>query len=91
MSTMKIKPDFTIVQVADDYLLVPVNDQMERFNGTVVLNEVSAFLLEKLKTERSAEELASLLTDEFDVDAETAKADVLALIDKMRETGIIDE
>ena len=88
---MKIKPDFTIVQVADDYLLVPVNDQMERFNGTVVLNEVSAFLLEKLKTERSAEELASLLTDEFDVDAETAKADVLALIDKMRETGIIDE
>ena len=88
---MKLKGDFKIVQVADDYLLVPVNDQMDRFNGTVVLNDVSAFLLEKLKTERSAEELASLLTEEFDVDRNTAHTDVLTAIEKMRDIGILDE
>ena len=41
---MKLESGFEIVNIADDYMLVPVGDQMEQFNGTVVLNDVSAFL-----------------------------------------------
>lgn len=86
---MKIKSGFEITNIADDYMLVPVGDQVEHFNGVVVLNEVSAFLLEKLKSDRTSEELALLLADAFDVDLATAQKDVHTAIEKMMSIGVI--
>ncbi len=88
---MKIKSGFEIVNVADDYMLVPVGDQMEQFSGTVVLNEVSAFLLGLMKNDISKEELIKALTAEYDVDEDTARADVDKTLEKMIEIGIIYE
>ena len=88
---MKRTPEFEIVNIADDYMLVPVGSQMEKFNGTVVLNDVSAFLLEQLKTDRTKEELVGLLMDTFDVDIDAARADVDTAIEKMKKIGIIYE
>ncbi len=88
---MKIKPDFEIINVADDYMLVPVGDQMEQFSGTVVINEVSAFLLGLMKTDISEEGLVNALISEYDVDEDTARADVDKTLKKMIEIGIIYE
>ncbi len=87
---MKIKKDFELVNIAEDYMLVPLGDEMEKFSGSVILNEVSAFLVEKLKTDRTEEELLELLCDEFDVDRASAQADIRAAVQKMRDVGIID-
>ncbi len=54
---MKIKPEFELINIADDYMLIPVGNQVEQFNGTVILNKVSAFLLELMKKDISKEEL----------------------------------
>lgn len=88
---MKMKSDFEIVKVADDYMLIPVGEQVDCFNGTVILNEVSAFLLEKLQSDISKEELVHFVTDEFDVDLETAEKDVSRAVDALKEMGIIHE
>ena len=88
---MKIKPEFEIVNVADDYMLVPVGDQIEQFNGTVVLNEVSAFLLNQMRTDVSKEELISALISEYDVEEDVAREDVEKTLAKMIETGIVYE
>lgn len=86
---MKVAPNFEMVKIADDYMLIPVGDQMDAFNGTVVLNDVSAFLLEKMKNDMSEDELVRLTTEEFDVDFETAQADVKMVLDEMMRIGII--
>ena len=88
---MRLAPEFEIVNIADDYMLVPVGSQMEKFNGTVVLNDVSAFLLEQLKTDRTKEELVRLLMETYDVDTAAAQADVDMAIEKMKKIGIIYE
>ena len=88
---MKIKPEFEIVNVADDYMLIPVGEQMEQFNGTVILNEVSAFLLGLMKTDISKEELVSSLIREYDVDPDVAQKDVESTLEKMNRIGIIYE
>ena len=88
---MKLKPEFEIVKVADDYTLIPLGEQMEQFNGTVVLNEVSAFLLNLMKNDVSKEELVRALTAEYEVDDETAQADIEEALAKMTEIGIIYE
>ena len=88
---MKIESNFEIVKIADDYMLIPVGDQMDSFNGTVVLNDVSAFLLDKMQEDISEGKLVELLTEEFDVDHATAQKDVHEAIGKMKRIGIIHE
>lgn len=88
---MKIKSDFEIVNIDDDYMLVPVGDQIESFKGTVILNEVTAYLLEKMRVDRTIEELIKLLTSEYDVDEITAQRDLAELLNEMRKIGILDE
>ena len=86
---MKLKPDFQIVQMANDYMLVPTGDQIDSFNGTVILNEVSAFILNQLKEDLEKEELVERLVMEFDVESATAREDVDAAVEKMKQIGIL--
>ena len=86
---MKLKPDFQIVQMANDYMLVPTGDQIDSFNGTVILNEVSAFLLNQLKEDLEKEDLVERLVMEFDVESATAREDVDAAVEKMKQIGIL--
>lgn len=88
---MKMVNGFEIVNIADDNMLVPVGDQMEQFNGTVVLNDVSAFLLEKMKVDVTEEELVNYVLEEFDIDRERAEADVKNVLKEMIEIGIVHE
>ena len=86
---MKLKPDFQIVQMANDYMLVPTGDQIDSFNGTVILNEVSAFMLNQLKEDLEKEDLVERLVMEFDVDSATAREDVDVAVEKMKQIGIL--
>ena len=86
---MKLKPDFQIVQMANDYMLVPTGDQIDSFNGTVILNEVSAFILNQLKEDLEKEDLVERLVMEFDVESAKAREDVDAAVEKMKQIGIL--
>ena len=62
-----------------------------KFNGTVLLNTVSAFVWEKLQEPLSKEELLQAILDKFEIDEETASRDLDQLIDKFVELGILEE
>ena len=86
---MKLKPDFQIVQMANDYMLVPTGDQIDSFNGTVILNEVSAFMLNQLKEDLEKEDLVERLVREFNVESATAREDVDVAVEKLKQIGIL--
>ena len=88
---MRVNPNFELVNMADDYILVPIGEQMESFNGTVVLNEVSSFIFERLEKDQTEEKLVNSLMDEFEVDSNTARTDVHKALSEMRKLGIIYE
>ena len=55
------------------------------------MNESSAFLWQKIAGQNFTEEdLTKYLTEEYEVDEATAKADVKALVAKWLEAGIIE-
>ena len=89
---MKLKKDFTIYNMADEYMLIPTGDQMGSFGGTVVLNDVSAFILEQMKEEHKTEaQLLAALTGAYDVDEATAKADLVGVLKTLKGYGVIEE
>ena len=87
---MKAKPGFVLRNVVDEYILMPTGDNIGEFSGTVLLNEVSAFVWEKLQTPLSKEDLLTAILDEFEVDRATASADLDALLETLRGYGVIE-
>ena len=87
---MKIKNTMEIVDVANEYMVIPTGDAATSLKGIVALNECSAFLLNNMKTEKTEEELVELLMSEYLVDKAKAEKDVQLFIEKLINMGVIE-
>ncbi len=88
---MKIKKGFVLRSVVDEYMIMPTGDNIAKFDGTAVLNEVSAFVFRQLENAVSREDLLAAMLAEFDVDEATASKDLDVLLAKFRELGLLEE
>lgn len=86
---MKINGDFVLREIAGETILIPVNAAAQSMNGMAVLNGVGAFLWERLPQAEDAQGLVSAILAEYDVDEETAKADVNEFLDQLKEYHIL--
>ena len=65
---MRAKADFVVRNVVDEYILMPTNNNIGKFDGTVVLNEVSAFVWTKLQQETTEDSLLEAILEEYGQD-----------------------
>ena len=87
---MKIKPGFLLRNIAGVDVVVPVGEMSVDFNGIITLNDTGKFLFEKLMAQDvSEDELLRLLLAEYEVDEETAKADIREFIAKIEEANLL--
>jgi len=62
------------------------------FNRIITMNESSTFLWKELQgSDFTVDDMVRLLTDEYEVDADTARRDAEALCQKWIEAGIAEE
>ena len=87
---MKIKEGFILRNVAGSFVVVPIGDATIDFNGMMNLNETGAFLFEKMIEGTTREDLIKALTDEYDVDEETASKDVDLFIEKVEKEDLFE-
>lgn len=87
---MKIKQGFVVREVAGKSVAVATGALSREFHGMVTLNGTGKFLFEELKNETDVEALTARLTEEYDVDAETARRAVVAFTDTLRKEGILE-
>jgi len=88
-SSMKLKNDFTLREIAGDYIVIPTGENYLDFGAVVSLNESGAFLWKQLEDERSFEELCDMLMQEYGIDAELAETDVADFITLLKEHGLV--
>lgn len=88
---MKIKEGFVLRNVVDEFIVMPTGDNISRFEGAVVLNEVSAFVFRCLEHALSRDDLLSALLNEYDVDEQTARSDLDALLAQFESMGILEK
>ena len=69
---MKIKDGFVVRKIANQFMAVPIGARAKELHGMIGLNETAAFLWELLEEERTVEELASLLYNEYDISEDKA-------------------
>ena len=86
---MKRSADFILRQVAGKSVLVPVGAAAVAFPGMVDLNVCGCYIWELLEKQCSAEALVAALTERYEVDEETARADVQQFTDRLRSVQAI--
>lgn len=86
---MKIKKELVKRDIAGDTILVPVGKTVYDSNGLFILNELGAFLWDRLEKAEDEEELLTAVLNEYEVTEETARKDLRAFLDKLRGMGIL--
>ena len=86
---MKVKQDFMIKKILDDYIVVPVGEELVNFDAMITLNETGAFLWEQLQEEKTEEELVKALCAEFDVSQDIAKSDISEFIGLLQQAKVL--
>ena len=87
---MVAKQGFVLRNVVDEHILMPTGDNIGKFNGTVLFNDVSAFVWEKLQSPMSKDDLLQAVLDEFEVEKDAAEADLDALLKQLYEYEVIE-
>lgn len=88
---MKLKENFVLRQVANTWIVMPIDTAAVDFNGMLTLNDSGALLWRTMEQNSSPEALADALTTEYDVSREQALADAKEFMNKLVEAGCAEE
>lgn len=88
---MKIKEGYTLREIAGSSVVVPLGDTQVSFKGIMTLNGVGAFVWKILENGANREEIIEKVLAEYDVDEETASADIDRYLMKLRAEKIIED
>ncbi|MBR3858122.1 MAG: PqqD family protein [Bacteroidaceae bacterium] len=88
---MRIKKGFELRDVCGEHIIVAYGIENIDFNKVISLNESATYLWKNVvDKDFDVETMASLLQQEYEVDAETAKRDAQALLDEWTKVGLTE-
>lgn len=78
-------------KTGNEYVLVPVANNIADMNSVYTLNETAAFIWEHLDGKKSLREIVDYLIEEYDIDFDSASTDMSEFIDNMTKYLIINK
>lgn len=87
---MKLKSGIIINELNGDFVAVAAGEAGRAFNGMIKMNGTAAFIAKALQNEIDEDGVVAAICAEYEVDAETARENVRAVIEKFRSVGLID-
>lgn len=91
MKAIKTNPNVIRRNVAGEDILIPIGDSALEHNGLFVLTPTGAEIWDALVEGKSLEEIVTNMAEEYDIDTETLRKDVLGLIEKLAKLGLVTE
>lgn len=88
---MKINENFLLRDVAGQKVVLPVGEAADRFNGMIRLNDTGIYLWTLLEKDTDEDALLAAMLNDYDIDEETARADIHRFVETLRKAGILIE
>ncbi len=86
---MKIKDGFAKREIAGSNIVVPVGSTAKEFNGMITLNESGSFFWDCFTKDITVDEAVKMVTDEYEIDEETAKKDIEKFVAMLKEHNLL--
>lgn len=74
-----------------EYYAVFSGSAAEKFPEPIRISEVTHFIMNELKEEKTVDELVKSMTENYDVEEAVAREDVTALLEQLKAVGIIED
>lgn len=79
----KLKPRFVTRQVGNEMVLVPIETNVANMNELFTMNGTACFIWNNINDSNTVEDIVNLLVQEFDIDSNTALADLKAFTESI--------
>lgn len=86
---MKMRRGFVVREVGGKKYAVATGDACNYFKGMLTINDMGAFIFDKLKKDVTAEEIVDAILAEYDAGREVVTADVNEFLTKLRDANIL--
>ena len=90
-SILSHSPSVVTRKTGNEYVLVPVTNNIADMTSVYTLNETGAFIWEQIDGKNTILEIIEKLTREFEIDNDTAAKDVLLFLEDMNKYLIISQ
>jgi len=90
-TVIKKNPRIVARRSGDEYILVPITDNVANMEAVYTINETAAFIWDNIDGKKSLEELAAAVSGEYDTDIATALNDVVELIVDLEKHNIVSK
>ncbi len=91
MTELRRSDEFIAREIGEEMILGPVAKARADLSAVLVLEGVGRHIWELLDTYDSEENLLQAIVSQYDVEPETAAADLRSFLDKLRELGALVE
>lgn len=88
---MHASKDYILREIAGETILIPSGAAAQKFNGLVTLNELGSFIWSTLAEDMTLDALTTRITDAYEIDAATAKADAEEFLAELRKVGALED
>jgi hypothetical protein len=88
-SPLSLSREVVSRRIAGEHLLVPVRSGTAQMDYLFTANEVGSLVFRLLDGRRDAEAIARLICEEFEVDEERARRDVLEFLGELYDAGLL--
>ena len=87
---MRVNGQMIHREIAGEHILIPVGETALKVHGMITLTESGLLIWNKLQQECSLEELMDAIRSEYDIDRETALADIQMFLEKLDKLGVLE-
>ena len=88
-SVVSQSPSIVTRKTGQEYVLVPIANNIADMNSVYTLNETGAFIWEQIDGKKSVRDLIEALIAEYEIDKEIATEDVFSFIKDLNKSLII--
>ena len=87
----KRNANFVYRKIENETILVPIKNNVGDMSCIYNLNEVGAFIWERLDGEKTVNDILNMVVEEFDITAEDAKIDVYDYITDLKNIDAVHQ
>ena len=88
---MKTNKEYMLRDIAGEWVLIPTGLASQRLNGMIQLTDTAAFIWRQVDIAKNLQEIIMRVTEEFEVEEETAVQDVWGFLEELYIRDMVQE
>ncbi len=88
---MKLIEGLILHEVGGEYMMVATGKAAKKFNGMVRNNETAHFIMQQMMEDTTEETIVDKVLAVYEADREVVAQSVRAVVEQLRQAGLLDE